>query len=201
MLEYFEKNIQQLSEMGVDKYKIKYTIFCDGYYHKFIAGFDIYDFLEKGDVDKLVSAINKQCDNLIEQYQTWPELGGVYLKCKKVEFKYYLNSQELISKFDTLEDYLDYVLEKIIDFTREIYPCHFNDWLKHNVAIQEDLSWVVVDLDDMLEYRSHIQKEEVIELLKYKVAREGGEIDHKRAKDYIAKYFKDRPDALDFITG
>jgi hypothetical protein len=199
MIEYFENNIKQMSALGADKYKIKYTIFSGGYYHKFIAGYDIHDFLARGDVHQLVKAINRQCNGLIADYQIWPEFGGVYLKCHKVDFVYYINSAELIEKFDSLEIYLEYALKKIIDFSRDIYPCHFNDWLKHNVAVQADLSWVVVDLDDMLEYRPHLIKRDVIDLLIYKLAREGGHIDTEKAKAYITKYFKDNPDALDFI--
>jgi hypothetical protein len=133
------------------------------------------------------------------QYQTWPEFGGVYLKCKPVKFVYYINSPELIAKFSSLEDYLDYALGKIIDFSRAVYPCHFNDWLRHNVAVQEDLSWVVVDLDDLLEYRAHIVKQEIIDLLIYKLAREGGITDVDRTRAHIKQYFINNPHELDFI--
>ena len=52
----------------------------------------------------------------------------MYLKCKKVDFVYQLNTVELINKFDNTDAYLDHVIKNVLDFSREIYPCYFNDW-------------------------------------------------------------------------
>jgi len=158
MIEYFEKNLKSLTERGVDvtsplnNFTIKYNMLIDGYYHKFFAGNLIYRFLQQEDMSKLITSINKMGNNLIVQYETWPDLGGVYLKCKKVDFVYQLNTVELINKFDNTDAYLDHVIKNVLDFSREIYPCYFNDWNSWNVEIQEDLSWIVIDLDDMFQW-------------------------------------------------
>jgi len=206
MIEYFEKNLKSLTERGVDvtsplnNFTIKYNMLIDGYYHKFFAGNLIYRFLQQEDMSKLITSINKMGNNLIVQYETWPDLGGVYLKCKKVDFVYQLNTVELINKFDNTDAYLDYVIKNVLDFSREIYPCYFNDWNSWNVAIQEDLSWIVIDLDDMFQWnRVRITDQDFINELVYKTARKDGGLDTKYVEDYIRQHFVDNPNDLNFL--
>lgn len=209
MLDYFEKNMAHLTERGVQKSTIKYTMLDNGYYHKFYKDQDnVGKFLQTGNIDQLVTAINTKCDNLIEQYHTWPDIGAVYLKCKKVDFVYLLNSHELINKFPHKDLYLKYVLDNIVDFSSAIYPSCFDDWLPWNIAIQEDLSWIVVDLEEMIHKpRHHYTGDDFIQEIIYKLARAPARsdgtnyshLDPVYIADYIRHYFHTRPNTLDFI--
>lgn len=218
MIDYFENNLKTLSDLGVEfghfDTQIKYNMQQDGYYHKFVASEDAYTFLKYGDIDQLVTSINNHCDNIIEQYETWPELGGVYLKTRKVEFYHWLNTQELIDKFPNTDAYLDYIIKNATDFSRAVYPCHFNDWHAWNVAIQKDLSWIIVDMDDMICWERAGMTPEAYEAeLIYKTARKGksfgdprsdktiagGDLDIDYVKQYIKNYFIKNPDCLSFL--
>ena len=217
MLDYFKKNMAHLAERGAKKSVIKYTILEDGYYHKFYRDEgNICRYLATGNDDQLVTAINKTCNNLIKEYHAWPDIGAVYLKCKQVEFVYFLNSVQLINKFPHTDAYLEYVLTNIVAFSREIYPSLFDDWLPWNVAIQEDLSWIVVDLEEMFHKpREHFTKDDFITVVIYKLARDAGrmdsinttqyvsrqgaQLDPEYVTDYIRQYFRTRPKILDFI--
>ena len=208
MIEYFQNNLKNLTQRGVTDATIKYTIQADGYYHKFIAGDIAKSFLKYGNINKLIDSINKHSQNLIEEWESWPDFGAVYLKCRKVDFHYFLNTKELINKFDNTDAYLDYVINNATAFSRAVYPCHFNDWHSWNVAIQKDLSWIVIDMDDMIQWERHglTQTAYATELI-YKTARKGssfgnvtgGDLDKNYVEDYIRNYFVENPNRLDFI--
>ena len=214
MIDYFEKNLEALARQGVTEFQAKYNMKKDGYYHKFIAGGITHAFLKHNDIDQMVTSVNRHCDNLIEQYKAWPELGGIYLKCRQVEFYHWLNTQELIDKFPNTDAYLDYVIKNATDFSRAVHPCHFNDWHTWNVAIQKDLSWIVVDMDDLIQCETTSAEVYETELI-YKTARKGasfgnphipgesltgGDLDPDYVEQYIKNYFIKNPDCLSFLS-
>ena len=203
MIDFFNNYINYLRTNNASDFKIKQCICVGDYFYKFYAGKDQRIFLEEQDPHRLIKAINKCGNGLVTDYKVWEDLGAVYLKCKKATYHYKLNQKELINKFNTFDEYLIYCIENVIKVSKEIYPSHFNDFGGGNVAVQEDLSWSVVDLEDMFEIME-VCKKDWVNHISYRLTANlemsiNRDFDNVYAKKFILDYFKSNSHLLDFL--
>ena len=206
MLEYFENQIKFINDSGFTDKKIKQYFIADNYFHKFLANDEQLEeiFLEYN-AEELIAKINKITNNLIVDYKVWPESNAIYLKCKIVKFHYKLHEVELIKKFNNIDEYLLYCLDNVVNLSRELYPMYFADWRSGNVAIQEDLSWILVDFEDIFNFYGLTKSEFINQATLNLIAGipintvQAGIFHEEYAKEFIQNYFKQNIDCLNFI--
>ena len=206
MLEYFENQIKFIDDSGFTKKKIKQYFIADDYFHKFLIDDEhLEEVFAYTDVDDTITRINKVTNNIIVDYKTWPESNAIYLKCKIVKFHYKLNEVKLIKKFNNIDEYLLYCLDNVVNLSRELYPAYFGDWRGPNVAIQQDLSWILVDFEDIFNVYSVTKTEFVNQAILNLLAGiprdtiQAGIYHEEYAKEFIQNYFKQNTDSLNFI--
>ena len=206
MLEYFENQIKFITDSGFTDKKIKQYFIADNYFHKFLANDEQLEeiFLEYN-AEELIAKINKITNNIIVDYKIWPESNAIYLKCKIAKFHYKLHEVELIKKFNNIDEYLLYCLDNVVNLSRELYPMYFADWRSGNVAIQEDLSWILVDFEDIFNFYGLTKSEFINQATLNLIAGipvntvQAGIFHEEYAKEFIQNYFKQNIDCLNFI--
>lgn len=207
MLEYFENQIKFIDDSGFTKKKIKQYFIADDYFHKFLIDDEtLEDVFAQNDAHDIITKINKITNNIIVDYKTWPESNAIYLKCKIAKFHYRLHDIKLIKKFNNIDEYLLYCLDNVVNLSRELYPTYFGDWRGNNVAIQKDLSWILVDFEDIFNYQLGLTKHEFINQAILNLVAgvpvdtvQAGIYNEKYAKEFIQNYFKQNIDCLNFI--
>tara|TARA_B100000963_G_scaffold361273_1_gene395866 strand:- start:734 stop:1381 length:648 start_codon:yes stop_codon:yes gene_type:complete len=207
MLEYFENQIKFINDSGFTDKKIKQYFIADNYFHKFlIDDVQLAEVFSLNDAENIIAKINKITNNLIVDYKTWPESNAIYLKCKIVKFHYTLHEVKLIKKFNNTDEYLLYCLDNVVNFSRELYPLYFGDWRGSNIAIQKDLSWILVDFEDIFNYQFGLTKNEFVNQAILNLVAgipsdtvHAGIYNEKYAKEFIQNYFEQNIDCLNFI--
>ena len=149
MLDYFEDKIRFIEHSNFKNALVK-EIFCDGsHYHKFYMREQFRQ--SEIDFDKAVERFNKFSNNHIVAHKVWKDIGALYVKSEIANFKYRLNEPKLINKFDSIQEYLEYFADKYIELNNTIYPSQLYDIFYSNLSVEEDLSWTIVDFDQMFE--------------------------------------------------
>ena len=166
--QYFTDFVETLST-GSEDPKIKHVFRVGKYWHKFYIAERFQKFFKKYDGDQLIKNINESCSGsggkLIVDYSIWENVecvpknvGAIYIKQRHLQKTYFKNEIELIKNFKTFDDYLIYCIENIARISKSIYPSNFVDYGRDNIFINNDLSWTVVDVDDMFTDNLPIKK-------------------------------------------
>ena len=207
MIEYFKNQVSLINDGNFKEKKIKQYFIADNYYHKFLMDDEqLGEAFAKTDIHDIIRRINKVSNNTIVDYEIWPKSNALYIKCKIAKFHYRIHEVELIKQFNNIDEYLTYCLDNIVRCSKELYPTYFGDWRGGNVAIQKDLSWVLVDYEDIFnchlgltkkEFISQTAKNMITGIPANTVRLEMFDVDY--AEEFTHNYFEKNADCLDFI--
>ena len=207
MIEYFRNQVSLINDGNFKEKKIKQYFIANNHYHKFLMDDEqLGEVFRNMDAHDIIRKINKVSNNTIVDYELWPESNALYIKCKIAKFHYKLHDIKLIKKFNNIDEYLTYCLDNVVSCSKELYPTYFGDWRGGNVAIQKDLSWILVDYEDIFNEYLGLTKKEFINgatanllagIPPDTIESELYDVDY--AKEFIQSYFKKNVDCLDFI--
>ena len=202
MIDIFKNLINSFK--NTDNLNIKINCKTNGFYHKLYCTSGTKNAIKNHNIDGIINNINYCFDNIVDDYLVFKDVGCIYLKCKTIEFKYYLNSKELLEQFNSYDEYLEYFITNVANYSRAIYPCYYHDWSKFNVAVQDDLSWIVVDLEEFIDNVDYtFSKEKLIsDVVRRIVYRSKNyKYDEQYVDKYIREYFAKNSHLLDFVPG
>ena len=192
MINYFENKIKVLQNSNLENILIKEIFHDSKFYHKFYAREDLKRGYKELDFEKVISGINKFSNNIIIENKQWPEVGALYVKCRIAKYHYRVNNWQLIDRFDDIKSYYMYLCDKFIELHELTYPSQTDDLAYGNVAVQEDLSWDLVDFDYMFEphnipYEDHSKRM----ALKFSSSALPKEYDKDEAFEFMYNYLLD----------
>ena len=197
MINYFDKKVKFLQHNGLKDIHLKEIFHDDVFYHKFYMRDELKNGYKELDFDKIISGINEFSNGMILSNKQWPENGAIYFKCIKAKYTYKINNQKLIDKFKDIETYYTWLCDNFIRLQNLTYPSQNDDLCYGNVAVQEDLSWKLVDFDVMfeegvtMEYREYVLRT----ALKFASANLPKKYNRDYAYNFISKYLlANRPD-------
>ena len=152
-------------------------------------------------IHELVKKINLACDDLIVDYQVYQDVGAVYFKCKYIKFEYdYLHNQELLKRFDSVDKYLEFCIDSVIQFSSTVWPYWMSDFGGPNTKFSKDLKCIVIDFDDMIEPHSPIDQQQFIEYVVDNLSRHTrGLFELEYAETFIKNYLEKNISKLDYM--
>ena len=205
MDDYFLNIVEKLRELKNTDFKVKQIMHDDNYYYKFYAGDAHANFINENvdQIPTLVKKINNATDGLIVEYNVYQDIGALFFKCKKINFKYKgIPNKELIEQFDSIDDYLIFCIENIINFSHHVWPSWTTDYAGNNIQVSEDLKWIVTDFDELFEIRYSINKIDYIEHIANRLSRNTYNlIKPNYARTFVKNYLQQSINKLDFIPG
>lgn len=142
-----------MNDDSSDNLQVKCVFRNGDYYYKFYKneiyknqGLDNLNILEER-----VRIINSITDDNIQDYKIFDN-GIIYFQCKTVKSIVQAFEPKHRAMFKSEEDFkLDWI-KNVTGLLEKMYPLYFADWSKHNVYIQPDLSWMLIDTEEILNH-------------------------------------------------
>ena len=123
-----------------------------------------YSSIQEGVADS-VRIINEIDNNIIINHK-FKDNYYLEINTRRINTEYRLHEKKLIAEFDSIEDYIIYVRENIKERNKKLGHLRFNDYHAGNIMIDKDLNWTNVDVDGIICYGMHEQKEDSAYLLR-----------------------------------